>query len=237
MLQFGSLGSGVAQLQKFLAKNGFAPKFGADGIFGQHTLAALKAYQQSKGMAATGSTTLFSAADGFDAKKSGCAKCGSAACAGCAGHSHNHTSHDGHTHDAPGAIQTENRAPLQGVRAGGGWGGSQGVADAAVALARQSGVAVTSTKRDLATTRRVGSSTGSDHFTGNTHAYAVDLGVAGAKGDKLAREIARKYGIPESSIGTYNRHIITVNGQKFSVQLLWKVAGHHDHIHFGIRRA
>jgi hypothetical protein len=111
------------------------------------------------------------------------------------------------------------------------------VADAAKAIARDLGIPVTSTKRNAAQTQAVGSNFGSDHYTGNTNAYAVDLGVSGQRGDQLAREIAKKYGIPEGNIGTYNRHTIDINGQKYSLQLLWKVPGHYDHVHFGIRRA
>lgn len=147
-----------------------------------------------------------------------------------------HTDPMGHNHDHPVSGTTTSPAgSTQGVHAGRGWGGSEGVADAAKAIARDFGVPVTSTKRDAAATRRVGSSFGSDHYTGNTNAYAVDLGVSGKRGDDLARAIAKKYGIPESNIGTYNRHIINVDGKKYSVQLLWKVAGHYDHVHLGIR--
>ncbi len=134
----------------------------------------------------------------------------------------------------------EKAARTQGggaIKAGGGWGGSEKVADAAKAIARQMGIPVTSEKRNLADTKRVGSTTGSDHYTGNTKAFATDFGVAGAKGDQLARAIAKKYGIPESSIGTYNRHTINVDGQKYSLQLLWKVKGHYDHVHLGIQKA
>jgi hypothetical protein len=69
------------------------------------------------------------------------------------------------------------------------------------------------------------------------NAFATDFGVSGRKGDELARAIEKKYAIPASSIGTYNRHTITVDGKKYSVQLLWKVQGHYDHVHLGIRRA
>ncbi len=123
------------------------------------------------------------------------------------------------------------------IRAGGGWGGSEGVADAAKSIARSMGIPVTSTKRNLADTIRVGSSTGSDHYTGNTSAYAVDFGVAGSRGDALAQALCRKYGIPTSAIGTFNRYTITVDGKRYSLQLLWKVSGHYDHVHLGIRRA
>jgi murein DD-endopeptidase MepM/ murein hydrolase activator NlpD len=146
--------------------------------------------------------------------------------------------HDHGSHSHPVGSTTTSRTAASGdIRAGGGWGGSEGVADAAKAIAQQMGIPVTSQKRDLAATQRVGSSTGSDHYTGNTNAFAVDLGVSGARGDQLARAIAQKYGIPESNIGTYNRHTINVDGQRYSVQLLWKVQGHYDHVHLGIRRA
>ncbi len=143
--------------------------------------------------------------------------------------------HAGHTH--PEGQMTGTGAPTGGgVHAGKGWGGSEGVADAAKGIAAQMGIPVTSQKRDLAATQRVGSTTGSDHFTGNTNAFATDFGVSGAKGDQLAKAIAQKYGIPESNIGTFNRHTINVDGQRYSLQLLWKVAGHFDHVHLGIRR-
>jgi murein DD-endopeptidase MepM/ murein hydrolase activator NlpD len=152
-------------------------------------------------------------------------------------HAHDHD-HDHGAHSHPvGATTTSPTSASGGIRAGGGWGGSEGVADAAKDIARQMGIPVTSQKRDLAATQRVGSSTGSDHFTGNTNAFAVDLGVSGARGDQLARAIAQRYGIPESNIGTYNRHVINVDGQRYSLQLLWKVQGHFDHVHLGIRRA
>jgi uncharacterized membrane protein len=82
----------------------------------------------------------------------------------------------------------------------------------------------------------VGSSTASDHYTGNTSSYAVDFGVSGAQGDRFAEALADKYGIPRSNIGTYNKTVIeTADGKKFEVQLLWKVKGHYDHVHLGIR--
>jgi murein DD-endopeptidase MepM/ murein hydrolase activator NlpD len=145
--------------------------------------------------------------------------------------------HVGHDHDhAGGSTTTTPTGSTAGVHAGGGWGGSEGVADAAKAIARDLGVPVTSQKRDAAQTRRLDSNFGSDHYTGNTNAFAVDLGVSGARGDQLARAIAQKYGIPESNIGTYNRHVINVDGKRYSLQLLWKVQGHFDHVHLGIRR-
>jgi peptidoglycan hydrolase-like protein with peptidoglycan-binding domain len=123
------------------------------------------------------------------------------------------------------------------VSSGGGWGGSAGVANAAKRIAASMGIPVTSQKRNLAETIRVGSTTASDHYTGNKTAFAVDFGVSGARGDQLARAIAQKYGIPQGNIGTFNGHIIRVGGANYRLQLLWRVAGHFDHVHLGIRRA
>jgi murein DD-endopeptidase MepM/ murein hydrolase activator NlpD len=148
----------------------------------------------------------------------------------------------------PGAVPTGQTPPAgpttatpagsaNGIHAGRGWGGSEGVADAAKGIAQHLGIPVTSQKRNAAETQALDGNFRSDHFTGNENAFAVDFGVSGARGDQLARAIAQKYGIPEGNIGTYNRHIINVDGQRYSLQLLWKVEGHFNHVHLGIRRA
>lgn len=211
MLTTGTRGSDVTRLQQTLASRGFNPG-GADGIFGSRTRAAVAAYQRSRGLSA----------DGVVGPNTSRSLFGSS---------------DAKYYDGRSDFQTGGTGGTTGVRAGGGWGGSQGVADRAVSIARSMGAPVTSTKRDLAATRRVGSTTGSDHYTGNTNAYAVDFGVSGSRGTDLARRIADAYGIPRSNIGTYNRHTINVGGQRYSVQLLWQVSGHYDHVHVGIRRA
>ncbi len=72
---------------------------------------------------------------------------------------------------------------------------------------------------------------------GNTTAFAVDFGVAGSRGDELARRLCKAYGIPTSAIGTFNNYDVNVKGTRYRVQLLWRVAGHFDHVHIGIRRA
>jgi peptidoglycan hydrolase-like protein with peptidoglycan-binding domain len=211
MLTNGTRGSDVTRLQQTLRSRGFNPG-GVDGVFGARTRAAVVAYQRARGLSADGvvgpntSRALFGSSD--------------------------RKYYDGVSDFRPAGPT----GSTNGVRAGGGWGGSQGVADRAVQIARSMGVPVTSTKRDLATTRRVGSTTGSDHYTGNRNAYAVDLGVRGSRGTELARRIADTYGIPRSSIGTYNRHTINVGGRRYSVQLLWQVSGHYDHVHVGVRR-
>ncbi|HLM43309.1 MAG TPA: peptidoglycan-binding domain-containing protein [Myxococcaceae bacterium] len=122
------------------------------------------------------------------------------------------------------------------IKAGGPWGGSQNVANAAKRIAAAMGIPVTSQKRNLADTRRVGSSTDSDHYTGIKTAFAVDFGVSGARGDQLARAIAVKYGIPRGKIGASTGRVIRVGGASYRLQLLWRVAGHFDHVHLGVRR-
>ncbi|MBI3726618.1 peptidoglycan-binding protein [bacterium] len=52
-LRFGSRGSAVVTLQHDLAKKGFSPG-AADGIFGSHTLAAVKAFQAAHHLAVDG---------------------------------------------------------------------------------------------------------------------------------------------------------------------------------------
>lgn len=208
-LQVNSRGSDVSRLQQTLQERGFSPQ-GVDGSFGRNTRAAVVAFQRSQGITADGIVGRDTAQRLFgstDAKY-----------------------YDGVSDFTPAG-------PGGQVTNGGGWGGSQNVSNAATDIARSMGIPVTSTKRNLADTRRVGSTTGSDHYTGNTNAYAVDYGVSGARGDELARRIADTYGIPRSSIGTYNRHNVTINGERYSLQLLWKVSGHYDHVHLGIRRA
>ena len=123
-----------------------------------------------------------------------------------------------------------------GGGAGGNWGGSQDVANAAKRIAAAMGIPVTSQKRNLADTIRVGSNTASDHYTGNTTAFAVDFGVSGARGTQLARAIAKEYDIPQGNIGTSKGHIYSVNGAKYRLMLLWRVKGHFDHVHLGVRR-
>jgi hypothetical protein len=207
MLQVGSAGSDVTRLQTALAQKGFRPQWGADGDFGAATKAAVMAFQRAQRLFVDGVVGAQTALKLFG-------------------------SSDGKFFDGFTDGASSNRP-----RPGRGWQGSEGMADVAVRLAREMGVRVTSTKRNLADTIRVGSTPFSDHFTGNRGAYAVDFGVAGSRGTQLARRIADAYGIPRSKIGTYQHHSVTIGGQRYNLQLLWQVAGHHDHVHLGIRRA
>jgi peptidoglycan hydrolase-like protein with peptidoglycan-binding domain len=208
-LRQGSRGTAVADLQRRLGKAGFSAG-AADGIFGAQTDAAVRSFQRSRGLSAdgiVGSMTWGALLNVSPAQPA----------------------------TPPGG------GPWGGgsgaIKYGKGWGGSEGVADAAKAIAASMSIPVTSQKRNLEDTLRVGSNTGSDHYTGNTNAYATDFGVSGTRGDELARAIATKYGIPYSVIGSYDRTTMQVGDRRYSLQLLWKVNGHFNHVHFGIRRA
>ncbi len=207
ILRRGSRGTAVADLQRRLSSAGFNAGT-ADGIFGSNTDAAVRAFQRSHGLHG----------DGIVGSMTWGALLNEIS-----------------VQPTPrGGTSYVGRST---IRYGKGWGGSEGVADVAKAIAGSMGIPVTSEKRNLEDTIRVGSSTGSDHYTGNTNAFATDLGVSGSRGDELASAIAAKYGIPQSVIGTYRRTTIQVQDRQYSLQLLWKVTGHYDHVHFGIRRA
>lgn len=79
----------------------------------------------------------------------------------------------------------------------------------------------------------------SDHWEGN----AADLGsvknhfaIGGKGGDRIAKACAKVLGVSSSAvIGTYDRHEWSHDGHHYSVQVLWKVQGHYDHVHVGVR--
>lgn len=79
-----------------------------------------------------------------------------------------------------------------------------------------------------------GHAQGSDHALYSLNAYATDYGTN--DGAKIANELGRALGRNGDSVGTYDRFEIEVDGMRFSVQILWGVADHHDHIHCGIQR-
>lgn len=108
----------------------------------------------------------------------------------------------------------------------GSWGGTKPIAEA---LASASGLRVSSTKRARKLTD---SGNVSDHWTGCEVCYAVDLPVTGAAGDVALAKVMQALGDPSYKGGRwYNKH---VNG--YRIQIGWRVAGHFDHIHIGVRR-
>jgi len=83
---------------------------------------------------------------------------------------------------------------------------------------------------------RTGPGVASDHHVLSTNAWAFDLAVRGA-GQPLpatelaAARIAAALGHPDWAGGHLR---VTRGGYRF--QVLWKVPGHFDHVHLGVRR-
>jgi hypothetical protein len=120
------------------------------------------------------------------------------------------------------------------------WNGTDAVADLAKRIAASMGIIGTGKR---AHTVNGTSSTESDHHTSQRGAYAVDFGVlakfgprAKEVGTELATKIAQAYGIPPPYVGTYKKHYLLWNGIHVRIQILWRVTGHYDHVHFGVRR-
>ncbi len=83
---------------------------------------------------------------------------------------------------------------------------------------------------------RTGGNGLSDHHASRTDSWAVDVAVRGIQAptpatELAARRIATALGVPNWTGGDLNR---TVNGYRF--QVLWKVPGHFNHIHVGVRK-
>jgi hypothetical protein len=110
------------------------------------------------------------------------------------------------------------------------WSGGMSICEQEVVpVAARFGIPVSSRKR----TSTLGNPS-SDHYVGNTTAYAVDL--ATFSGATCAHAIAKALGIVGYSTGTYTGHTIVRCGHSFRVQILWAVEGHYNHIHVGVRR-
>ena len=76
----------------------------------------------------------------------------------------------------------------------------------------------------------------SDHHVSRTDSWAVDVAVLGIQSPTPATELAAKriaaaLGVPDWTGGDLTK---TVNGYRF--QVLWKVAGHFNHVHVGVRK-
>ncbi len=76
----------------------------------------------------------------------------------------------------------------------------------------------------------------SDHHVGNTDAWANDLAVRGIQAptpqtEEAARRVAAALGHPGWTGGDLR---VTIQGYRF--QVLWKVAGHFNHVHVGVKK-
>jgi len=112
------------------------------------------------------------------------------------------------------------------LAAGGGWAGTKAPA---LEIAKISGLPITSQKRDRQMTASGGVS---DHWTGSTSSYAVDLGTSGAEGDAAFRKIMTALGQPNLKAGQW--HNLNIGG--FRYQIGWRTPGHFDHIHVGVKK-
>ena len=112
------------------------------------------------------------------------------------------------------------------------WGGTQAIFEQVVhPFMRRHDLPIASLKR-LYDTVDPGVS---DHYVGCKKCYAADYGTY--NGADIARALAKQLGIKGYRVGSYARHEVRFGGKDFSVQILWSVKGHYDHIHIGIRRA
>ena len=109
---------------------------------------------------------------------------------------------------------------------GGGWAGAEAPA---LAIAKLSGLPITSQKRDRKLTA---SGNPSDHWTGSTQSYAVDLGTSGAAGDRAFMKIVTALGRPDLKPGSW--HNLNIGGYRY--QIGWRTKGHYDHIHVGVKK-
>lgn len=117
--------------------------------------------------------------------------------------------------------------------AGGDWGGSM---PRALHLAKAIGAPISSQKRSR---QRTASGGVSDHWQGSSTSYAVDLPYTGAAGDSAFRKtmgyLAQVSGKPELARLSPGRwHNINVGGYRYQVG--WRVPGHFDHVHVGVRK-
>lgn len=126
------------------------------------------------------------------------------------------------------------KARLRPPSGEGKWGGCRSIINnEVVPVAKRYGVPITSRKRAANHPLSI-SNPSSDHNRANKNSDAVDLGTY--QGEALAKSIAHQLGIGGYSVGNFNRYTINRAGKSFSVQILWAVTAHYDHVHVGIRR-
>jgi hypothetical protein len=118
---------------------------------------------------------------------------------------------------------------------GGNWGGSMDRALSVLDIARDckgSDNVVSSQKR---TRVKTASGNVSDHYVGNLSAYAVDIPASGKSGDKLLACIMKKWDGGSNSDYKGGKWL-NVNKDGYRYQFGWRVSGHYDHIHVGVKK-
>lgn len=75
----------------------------------------------------------------------------------------------------------------------------------------------------------------SDHFEGSDSSYAIDIPARGKSGDRLLACIMEKWNGGSNS-NYKGGEWLNVNVGGYRYQFGWRVAGHYDHIHVGVKR-
>lgn len=142
-------------------------------------------------------------------------------------HHGNGSNHNGSGGGNPG------RHRLSDVNVKGGWSGTKSVFEQFVTpFMRRHDLAAGSQKRNYDTVAGPGMS---DHYVGSTRAYAIDYPTY--SGEDEARALARAMGDNSWQPNSYDSFVVTVDGAKFRVQILWGAAiDHADHVHVGLSR-
>ena len=133
---------------------------------------------------------------------------------------------------APPAAFVYPTAPEQWFQPSGLNGGTEGLARFLAAIALRDNAPVYVSEQ---WGRRTGGAQ-SDHHVSRSDSWAVDLAVRGIQAptpatELAARRVAAALGVPDWHGGDITK---TINGYRF--QVLWKVAGHFNHVHVGVRK-
>lgn len=137
-----------------------------------------------------------------------------------------HHAGDGHDHGYESGGVDSGKAFAGGL--GGDWGGSMPLA---LSLAKAVGLPVSSQKRSRQLTASGGVS---DHWTGSTTSYAVDLATSGSAGDRAYVRTMNALGLDPRRYPSGRWHNVNIGGYRY--QIGWRTPGHFDHIHVGVKK-
>jgi|694.fasta_scaffold90819_3 hypothetical protein len=116
---------------------------------------------------------------------------------------------------------------------GGNWGGSMERALQVASIVKACGGPNPSSQKRS----RVKTASGnvSDHYQGNTSAYAIDIPAKGSGGDNLLKCIMSKFN-SGAQAGYKGGKWLDVNVDGYRYQFGWRVKNHYDHIHVGVKK-
>jgi hypothetical protein len=131
---------------------------------------------------------------------------------------------------APPVVMPTN--PDQWFQPGGRNGGTEALARFLAAIALHENAPLYVSEQWGRTTGGVNS----DHHISRSDSWAADLAVRGIQAptpatELAARRVAAALGVPDWGGGDLTK---TIGGYRF--QVLWKVAGHFNHVHLGVRK-